>query len=171
MFLLQPAAPVVPNQRSLKTSQLVQGAPGRLFDGAPEKLLLHHQESPDDRKEATSDPVYSRSVKQVRRPSRKRRYVKLLLSVGPTTYCSTLHIILSANITILVLLSRCQLPIAYLDKWGEGGEARMLHHHFPKIHCCNDDVILSNIYGHQTSPLPTYENPYLKRLIKQAFFM
>ena len=116
MFLLQPAAPVVSNQRSLKTPQLVQGAPGRLFDGTPEKLFLLPQESPDDRKEATSDPVYSRSVKQVRRPSRKRRYVKLLLSVGPTTYCSTLHIILSANITILVLLSRCQLPFVIIAR-------------------------------------------------------
>ena len=42
-------------------------------------------------------------------------------------------------------------------RWAKGGgEVRMPHHHFPKVHCSNDDVILSNTYGHQTPSLPTY---------------
>ena len=39
-----------------------------------------------------------------------------------------------------------------------GGPLIMTHHHFSKTHCSNDDVILSNTYGHQTPPLVTYEN-------------
>ena len=42
-----------------------------------------------------------------------------------------------------------------MDKGG-GGEVRMPHQHFPKLHFSNDDVILSNTYGHHTLPLPTY---------------
>ena len=33
----------------------------------------------------------------------------------------------------------------------------MTIHHFPKTHCSNDDVILSNNDGHQNPPLATYE--------------
>ena len=32
----------------------------------------------------------------------------------------------------------------------------MPHHHFSKPHCSNDDVILSNTYGHQPLPLSRY---------------
>ena len=32
----------------------------------------------------------------------------------------------------------------------------MPHHHFPKIHCSNDDVILSNYHHHSFRSLPTY---------------
>ena len=38
-----------------------------------------------------------------------------------------------------------------------GGEVRMPHHHFPKLHCSNDDVILSNTYVNQTPPLFSYD--------------
>ena len=33
----------------------------------------------------------------------------------------------------------------------------MPHHHFPKLHCSNNDVILSNTYGHQPLPLSRYD--------------
>ena len=33
------------------------------------------------------------------------------------------------------------------------GPLIMTHHHSPKIHCSNDDVILSNTYVNQTPPL------------------
>ena len=33
----------------------------------------------------------------------------------------------------------------------------MPHHHFSKLHCSNNDIILSNTYGHQTLPLSRYE--------------
>ena len=42
-----------------------------------------------------------------------------------------------------------------------GGPHIMTHHHFSKTHCSNDDVILSNTYGHQTPPLPTYAQKYV----------
>ena len=42
----------------------------------------------------------------------------------------------------------------------------MTHHHFPKLHCSNNDVILSNTYGHQSPPLPSYveDKVYLSML-------
>ena len=37
-----------------------------------------------------------------------------------------------------------------------GGPLIMTHHHFPKSHCSNDDVILSNYHHHSFRSLPTY---------------
>ena len=37
----------------------------------------------------------------------------------------------------------------------------MPHHHFPKIYCSNDDVILSNYHHHSFRSLPTYLCPYV----------
>ena len=54
-------------------------------------------------------------------------------------------------------------------RWAKGGGPLiMTHHHFPKIHCCNDDVILSNTYGHQTHPLPTYESNFKTSIPSQS---
>ena len=36
----------------------------------------------------------------------------------------------------------------------------MPHHHFPKVHCSNDDVILSNYHHHSFRSLPTYVDKY-----------
>ena len=79
-----------------------------------------------------------------------------------TFICSTvlIHQRLSLKASTLVMCAaesnRRNLDISIGGQRG-GGPLIMTHHHSPKIHCSNDDVILCNTYGHQTPPLPTYE--------------
>ena len=58
------------------------------------------------------------------------------------------------------------IQLSERHRWVRGCPLMITHYHSPKIHCSNDDVILSNYHQHSFRPMPSYAERHAKHVCK-----